>query len=94
MSKFQRINGLKLSGKDLAMRRIELEYITTFTFNIYVFTLCVRAVYMCMCKCVKVCSPMHVHGGRRSTLNLFLYYSPPYFLRQSLTLNLELTILV
>lgn len=33
---------------------------------------------------------IHVYGAQRSTLGVFLYHSPHYFLKQGLLLNLEL----
>lgn len=49
---------------------------------------------MCAYECVHSRLCMRECGGQRSMLDGFLYCSPPYFLRQGLSLYLELKDLV
>jgi hypothetical protein len=62
------------------------------------FTICIcvcECVYVCVsvcvCECVCVCVCVCVYIGQRSVLDVFLYCSPPYLLRQGLWLELGLT---
>ena len=47
-------------------------------------------VYVCVCVC-GICVCVCTYGAQRSTSGNFLNYSPLYFFRQNLSLNLELT---
>ena len=52
---------------------------------------------LCACKCK--CKHMYVvlvcaSGSHRLTWSIFLSYSPPYFLKQDFSVNLELLILL
>ena len=47
-------------------------------------------VSMCMYVCVSACRHVYACGGQRSVSDVVLYCFLPYFLRQSLLLNLEL----
>ena len=71
-----------------------------FIFQPFIIPLCV-CVSACMCvrvnECVCICVYVRVHVHTRIWLSevivgvIFLNSSPPYFLRQSFSLNLELT---
>lgn len=68
----------------------------------YTYTCMCEGVLMWWCVCSYMCTYMHmwicvfiymntcVNEGQRAMSGVFLDYSPPYFLRQILSLNLEL----
>lgn len=72
-----------------------------FHFNLCAVYVCIRVcVHMCMCMhmCILWCVHVHTHAWcmhrrvQRLTLNVFLDHPPLYFLRQDLSLHLELAI--
>lgn len=50
-------------------------------------------VFTCSLVCTHVwgCTYAHVHGEQRPAISIFLSFSPPYFSKQGLSLNLALT---